>query len=308
MKKYKLITHNDLDAVGTVILADIAFLGNVDVTYCDYKNIDETAMALTVGDLAKYEKIFFTDISMSFRTANIINTLLKMADVKDKVVLLDHHKTALELNAFEWATIKVEEDGEPVCGTRLFFNYLNDYLGISKDEVSSWLLNFVETVNRYDTWLWKTKYNDDIPRQLNQLLYLLGREKFIEEILTKLEYNEPLLSEDDLELLREEDVKIDKYINNKEKSLIQGDIQGYKIGLVFAEQYISQLGHELAIRHPECDIIAIFNNNKLSLRSNKDHIDCSEFAKTFGGGGHKGAAGMSLTQEQLQNMLLVMFL
>ena len=148
MKKQKLITHNDLDAVGTVILADIAFLGNLDVTYCDYKNIDETAMALTVGDLAKYEKIFFTDISMSFGVANIIDTLLKMADVKDKIVLLDHHKTALELNAFEWATVKVEEDGELICGTRLFFNYLNEYLGVSEDEVSSWLLNFVETVNR----------------------------------------------------------------------------------------------------------------------------------------------------------------
>lgn len=307
MKKYKLITHTDLDGAGASILADIVFLGNVDVIYCDYTNIDDVAMSITVEDLAKYEKIFFVDISMSFRTANIIDTLLKMANIQDKIVLLDHHKTALEWNSFAWATVKIEEDGELVCGTRLFFNYLNEYLDIPSHEVSTWLLNFVETINRWDTWLWKTKYNDDIPRQLNQLFYLQGRETFIEEILTKLEYEEPLLLEEDLELLKQEDIKIAKYIQAKENMLICKEIEGYKIGFIFAEQYISQLAHALAIKYTECDIIAIVHNNKVSLRSIKDNVDCSAFAQSFGGGGHVSAAGITLGKKQLENMLLSCF-
>ena len=193
MKKYKLMTHSDLDGVSCGILAKIAFFDNVDIEYCDYDNIDEKVVALTVEDLIKYEKIFITDISMSFRAANIVETGLRMAGIEDKIVLLDHHKTALELNCFDWATVVTELNGELVCGTRLFFNYINEYLGVEEDEVSDWILNFVEMVNRYDTWLWKDKYNDDIPRQLNQLFYLQGRDKFIEEILEKFEYNTPLL-------------------------------------------------------------------------------------------------------------------
>ena len=309
MKKYKLMTHSDLDGIGAGILAKIVFMDNVDIEYCNYNDIDEKLENLTLGDFAKYEKIFITDISCSFKTANIIETVLRMTGLKDKIVLLDHHKTALELNnCFDWATVITEMYGEPVCGTRLFFNYINQYLGVSEDEVSDWILNFVEMVNRYDTWLWKDKYNDDIPRQLNQLFYLQGRDKFIEEILEKFEYNAPLLQETDLELLREEDERMVKYIDSKEKYLIQGQIQGLNVGLVFAEKYISELGNELSTRHPECDLIAIFSNNKVSLRTVKDNVDCSEFARNFGGGGHKKAAGFTIQEENLKNIMTAMFL
>ena len=309
MKRYKLFTHGaDLDGASCAILADIAFLGNVDVEYCNYNDIDDKLQALTVADFIEYEKIFITDISCSFRTANIIETALKMTGMVDKVVLLDHHKTALELNIFDWANVITEINGEPVCGTRLFLNYLNEYLGIEDDDVSAWVLNFVEVVNRYDTWLWKTKYDDELPGQLNQLFYLQGRDKFISEILDKFDYNAPLLEDMDLELLREDNIKKDNYIKAKDKYIISGEIDGFKIGLVFAEQYISELGNELSKKHPELDMIAIYNNGKISLRTVKDNVDCSEFASRYGGGGHIKAAGMTISETSLKKLIKTMFI
>ena len=35
------------------------------------------------------------------------------------------------------------------------------------------------------------------------------------------------------------------------------------------------------------------DNIKVSLYSNKDYIDCSKLCKSFGGGGHKSAAGFN---------------
>lgn len=308
MKKYKLYTHQDLDGISCFVLANLAFGNNIEVEYCNYNDIDDKIMALTVEDFIRYEKIFITDISVQFRTANIVETALKMTGMIDKIVLLDHHKTALELNSFDWATVITEIDGEPVCGTRLFLNYLNEYLGIEDDDVSPWILNFVEAVNRYDTWLWKTKYNDELPGQLNQLFYLQGRDKFISEILDKFDYNAPLIEDMDLELLREDNIKRDNYIKAKDKHLISGEIDGFNIGLVFAEQYISELGNELSKMHPELDMIAIYNNGKVSLRTVKDDIDCSEFASRYGGGGHSSAAGMSISETTLKNLVMVMFL
>ena len=67
--------------------------------------------------------------------------------------------------------------------------------------------------------------------------------------------------------------------------------------VVNASHWMSEIGARLS---PDCDFAMIWyydhedRINKVSLRSFHDHVDVSEIAKQFGGGGHKKAAGFTL--------------
>jgi len=76
--------------------------------------------------------------------------------------------------------------------------------------------------------------------------------------------------------------------------------QGKKIYIVNSSHWMSEIGARLS---PDCDFVVIWyfdhdrRETRVSLRSFHDEIDVSEVAKQFGGGGHKKAAGFSLTAE-----------
>lgn len=67
--------------------------------------------------------------------------------------LLDHHKTALHFNDYDWGKVIVEqEDGKLASATSLLYEYLadNGYL-----EEKPAISEFVELVRQYDTWEWE---------------------------------------------------------------------------------------------------------------------------------------------------------
>ena len=71
--------------------------------------------------------------------------------------------------------------------------------------------------------------------------------------------------------------------------------------VVNASHWMSEIGAKLS---PECDFATIWyydhdiKRTKVSLRSFHDHIDVSEIAKDFQGGGHKKAAGFTLPKSK----------
>jgi uncharacterized protein len=71
-------------------------------------------------------------------------------------------------------------------------------------------------------------------------------------------------------------------------------IRGYEAAVINSSQWISEIGDHLGKQSPIA-VIWWFNhkekNYKISLRTSDDNIDVSEIAKTFGGGGHRTAAG-----------------
>jgi len=170
------------------------------------------------------------------------------------------------------------------------------------------LYSFVESVRKYDTWLWKTVYNEIEPKMWNDLLYIIGRENFIEKIIDLVTSQHGLeFTEFDLKLLEYKQKDIDKYIESKDKTIIVKEIQGYKAGIVFAEQYHSELGNKLSEMHPELDFIVIVNpSQSVSYRTIKD-IDLSEIAKMYGGGGHPKASGSPISDEVKKYILKVLF-
>ena len=309
--RIKLFTHTDLDGIGCAILMKNVYKNNeVDIEYCDYGNVnDKVEEFLLLNEDFNFDKVFITDISVNESIADWIQTKIELNKTYDKFILLDHHKTADWLNKYNW--VKVEENSEylerKTSGTQMLHEWLisNNSEYIKNNWFNS--KEFISMVNNYDTWYWK-ELEDVKPKQLNDLLYIYGRDKFIDKILYELD--NCLLhfhSTDDLLLkLRQED--IDRYIEKKNKSIIKIELKGLNIGVVFAENYISETGNKLCELNKDLDLVALVNMDySISYRTTKDNIDVSELAKIFDGGGHKKASGSQIDDYMKNSVIEELF-
>lgn len=317
----KLYTHTDLDGVGCAILAYLAFdRENVDVEYCDYKDVDERVVEFVEnGELfSSYDKVFITDISISEETALFVG----LRDVPPrKIRLFDHHATALGLNKYEWCEVRVEDmlTGIKTCGTEMFFCYLvgcECFPGFGRSKFSN-LARFVGIVRDYDTWRWKELGDEGIIcKQVNDLFGIYGRDVFIDWVIQRINYPRvfpyfPSLDEQDHALLEYKQKDIDIYIEQKNKQLqIYQDSCGRFVGVVFAERYISELGNRICEMHPEIDYVALVNLGAgvVSFRTCRDDVDLgTEIAHSLGGGGHKKAAGAEFGSEIADEVVRKLF-
>lgn len=93
-----------------------------------------------------------------------------------------------------------------------------------------------------------------------------------------------------------EEDKIERYIRRKRRELVQRKVGELYAGVVYAESYHSELGNQLGKEYPHLDYIAILNigGRRMGFRTIHDHIDVSEVAARFDGGGHAKAAGCTM--------------
>lgn len=335
MSKVMLITHTDLDGVGCAILAYLAYgRENVDVEYCDYDNVNEKVEEFIEQEelFKSYDTVFITDISVSDDVANMIDALDTLSR---RVHLFDHHDTAIYLNAYEWCQVLTKNPfiNIKTSGTELFYRYLRCYEPfdhLSANTIEN-IHRFVGIVRDYDTWRWKELGEEGvICKQVNDLFYIYGREKFIRwamhqiytyheprkvdfdgKSLVVLEsegYSFPWFSEMDRTLLEQKQKDIDIYIEQKNKQLFtQLDSFGNKYGVVFAERYFSELGNRLCEMHPELSYVAMIDISRgaVSYRTIREDIDVGgEIAHSYGGGGHQKAAGSSFDVDSVQEDVL----
>ena len=311
--RIKLFTHTDLDGIGCAVLAYLAFgQENVDVEYCDYKNVDEKVRQFYLFNDQPYDAIYITDISVNDEIANGIDTWI----AKDKVKLFDHHGTALRLNEYDWCDVKVcDESGVKTSGTSMFCRHLilkRYFEDKYNNRIRNNIVQFAMTVRDYDTWRWKEELGDAglVCKQLNDLFHIYGRDNFIEwaiDNILELD-NVPYFLEKDRALLEQKQKDIDTYIAVKDKQLIVvNDKFGHTCGVVFAERYFSELGNTLSELHPELDYIAMIDisNGQVSYRTIHDDIDLGgEIAHSFGGGGHRKAAGSMFDARDISYIVL----
>lgn len=308
--KIKLFTHIDLDGVGCAILAYLAFgRENVDVEYCDYKDIDTKVRTFWQGAMnANYDAAYVTDVSISDDLAHDIDTHTG----KNKWKLLDHHQTALYLNKYDWCNVCVyDNENIATSGTMMFYQWLN----INHNNVlenNQVIKNFAELVRNYDTWRW-TKLGEEgkICKSINDLLYLYGRERFVTWCISEIHDKVfPRLYAADNLVLTTHQKEINTYIEEKEKQIFTSSMCGKVCGFVFADRYISELGNKLCAIHPEIDFVAIIDmgNQRVSYRTIKDDIDLGrDVAALFGGGGHQKAAGSNFDATILPNVVKEIF-
>ena len=284
----KLFTHTDFDGVGCAVLAQLTFGKNVDITYCNYDEVDVLVREYISKMDKGHDTCFITDISIKDDLASEIER-----EYKNNFKLFDHHKTALDLNKYDWCVVETmnNKKGLQTCGTELFYEYLIEHKYLKED-----VKDFVKLVTNYDTWRWTEVGNMGlISKKMNDLLYLYGRDEFVKWCLDKFKSRKSFLrfdKEDEL-LLQFNQKEIDKYIDSKEKEMIISCDGEYKYGVVFAEKYFSELGNELCTRNLNLDYVAMVNvgTYSISYRTIKENIDVGQVAKRYGGGGHQKAAG-----------------
>lgn len=212
--------------------------------------------------------------------------------------MIDHHVTALHFNQYPWGFVQPEYDnGKKTCATSLLFEH---FVENKQLEQTPALVEFVDLVRQYDTWEWDE--NDNIlAKHLNDLFFMFGREQFEEDLLKRLKENPDLFQLTDMEnmLMDVEEKKIERYIYAKNKQIVQRFVGKYCIGIVHAEQYLSELGNALNKKNPHLDMIVLVNvgTKKVGFRTIHDEVNVAQFAKELGGGGHPKASGCDLNEE-----------
>lgn len=289
--KVFLISHiADIDGLTPVILSKLVFK-NLDYKLLEINEVDSFMNeALDNNLFDDYDKVFMTDLCVNEETAIRINGLL----FKEKFQVIDHHIGNMELNKYSFIKVVDEENGFKESGTSLYYKYLLEHypIKILATEAVSYMVSLVRLG---DTWEW-VKYNKQEARYLTTIFSYYGVEKFITNYFDFLLANETFFFTDTEKMLIEVDTKrMNEYIENKKQQLFIDDIKGYKVGIVFAELYRSELGNILSKENPDIDLIAIINMGRsISYRTNKDDINVSDFAMFFGGKGHQKSAGSPL--------------
>lgn len=290
---YKLLSHTDLDGVGCGILAKLAFGDRIKIRYNSIASLNREVEWFLENE-ERNTHLFITDLSVNEENEKRLEEFYQTGG---KVQLLDHHKTALHFNEYKWGHVVVEDnEGNLASGTSLFYEYLIENELI---QTSNAIDEFVELVRQYDTWEWEKNNNQEAHR-LNALFFLISIDEFEEKMVNRLQNSDHFFFDEfEQKILDMEEDKVERYIRRKRRELVQTSIGDYLAGIVYAESYHSELGNELGKEYPHLDYIAILNmgGKRISLRTIHDHVDVSEVAGHYGGGGHAKAAGCSLTNE-----------
>ncbi|AVX09673.1 oligoribonuclease [Bacillus sp. Y-01] len=290
---YKLLSHTDLDGVGCGVLAKLAFGDRIKIRYNSIASLNREVEWFLENE-ERNTHLFITDLSVNEENEKRLEEFYQTGG---KVQLLDHHKTALHFNEYEWGHVVVEDNkGNLASGTSLFYEYLIENELI---QTSNAVDEFVELVRQYDTWEWEKNNNQEAHR-LNALFFLISIDEFEEKMVNRLQNSDHFFFDEfEQKILDMEEDKVERYIRRKRRELVQTSIGDYLAGIVYAESYHSELGNELGKEYPHLDYIAMLNmgGKRISLRTIHDHVDVSEVAGHYGGGGHAKAAGCSLTNE-----------
>lgn len=200
-------------------------------------------------------------------------TLETIKDLSWTLRVFDHHKTAqAALKDFPNTRFDLEHSG-----AFLVWDYLSDR-GLVTER--PWLVDYTED---RDLWLWKLPSSKTINAALRSYPFDFG----IWDALDRTPLLE--LHNEGVSILRAQNQIVSDHVKNAREATIAD----HKVLTVNATCFFSEIAGELAQDRPFG--LAWFRRQdgqyQYSLRSRGDGVDVSEIAKSFGGGGHKQAAG-----------------
>ena len=290
--KVFLISHiADADGATPVVLAKLAF-NDLEYFLLEPSEIDDYMDKCISEDFfAKYDKVFVTDLCFTDRIGVMIDNL----DLKNKIQVLDHHFSNLGMNKYDFATVIDEVDGKKESGTSLFHRYLLEHYpnSLLAKKVTAEL---VDLVRSGDTWEWKAQ-NRLEARDISTLHANYGNDRYISKYVNFIKENDSFYFDDiDKTIIEIDRRRMEEYIEDCKSKVIIKEIRGYRVGIIFAELYRSELGNDLAEYYEdEVDFIMIINMNRsISFRGIKKEFNLGEFAHLLNGYGHKMAAGAPL--------------
>lgn len=282
--KILLITHDDLDGSGPVMVLHMFFNDCIDVIHTNNSDMDSTIRNTVISEESeKYDAIFITDISCTLETAEEIFS----SNIKDKVFLLDHHGTATELNKYPFAIVAIDNPEDSFShkyyedktttgkcsATTLIYDFLlysnsvfNQRIAFSEDieftKNNEFFDYFCFSIGIFDTWDWvnvfkKNTHDTLLAQQLNDIFYIYGVKMFDKIYIDKVHENSykiiNWIDNQEKMLLELENEKMTLYVNNKKINCLHKMINGkdYNICYAFAEQYLSQMFEKMQETYPE---------------------------------------------------------
>lgn len=276
--KRLIISHiADPDGVTPIILSKLVF-EEIDYILSENKDVNDNVK----NNLDKYDFIYVVDLNISEELADFIE-----ANYKEKIMILDHHLSCNNMNKYSF--IEVNAEGKE-SGTSLYYKYLlNNYNNnLLNRESTKMLVEHVRTMDIYDF----SKTSKEEAEKLEMIFKIYGKDRFIDKFYNVIINDLELYSKEDLNLVELEKERIKRYI--EEKDFMEISLDNKRVGIVFAERYISELGNYLINKYDYLDYIVLINiDKKISYRGN-GKVDLSVIAKKFGGGGHINAAGNCL--------------
>jgi uncharacterized protein len=196
-------------------------------------------------------------------------TLIGMKDRAKSLIVLDHHKTAQkDLEGLDFCIFDMKRSGAGLAWDWFY--------GTARP----WIIDYIED---RDLWNWKMP-------QAKEVCAALDMAELTFDEWYKLAHQDPK----DLAI---QGKSILQYQNKVMKSLAQhvreAEFAGYRVPTVNSPVLQSDLGSALAEGQPFAVIWRQAGDGRYiySLRSTPAGVDVSEIAKTFGGGGHRQAAG-----------------
>ncbi len=308
--KVLLFTHkSDIDGMGNAVLAKLAF-EEVDCVLCETFNLQkEIAKYYENGSIYDYDRVFVTDLWLEEPT---LSKVAKDELLNDKFFVFDHHKSALEgnFNKYPFTTIRISDDKGLCSGTSLFYEYLvaNCFIDGTICKIS----DFSELTRKYDTWEWKTKYNDEMPHDLTLLFDSVGCDGYIELMFSKL--SDPTIQKfqfSDLEkmLINNKINQVQEKLSEYARKVYYGEILGLKAGIVFIDyEYRNDLAEYFRQHNFDMDfaMMIALDYGTISYRNVKEDVNVRLIAEAMGGKGHDKAASSPISVEQKEELIKIL--
>ena len=115
---------------------------------------------------------------------------------------------------------------------------------------------FVETVRKYDTWEW-TKDGNKLPYYLNALLYLYGRDKFVDIFVDRLQKTKlteiNMFTTEEAFLIAETELQKERALMDASDTIHIVETYEHKIGVIFGSYDISSLALVIEKKFPDLD-------------------------------------------------------
>jgi oligoribonuclease NrnB/cAMP/cGMP phosphodiesterase (DHH superfamily) len=258
------IHHKDLDGVGSSIVIKNCFRNPVYISV-KYQTIGEILLKINYDE---YDAVIITDVSPDDQTVEKLGNIWK-----DKILLLDHHDTAVRLHDPE--NMKFVHPGE--CGMTITKKFFEKYYNFKFD----YLDGLDRIINDYDMWIKEDPKSEDM-----NLLYLkYWDERFRERFykgLSDFTFEEKKY----LEEKHKEFKKIYKDLDVWELMSIHGC-------LYIADNWANELADKI-LNEKTCRVTISRNpkTNGCSIRSRISNIHIGDMLSGLGfGGGHKEAGG-----------------
>jgi len=256
------VSHNDWDGVFSQII-----LGNVypNIIYLNtsFYKIDSVIESI---EYDKYDFVFLTDINP---------TNISLLNISDKIILLDHHESAIQAND----PSKMHYVSDSQCAAKLTLKFVEKYYGIKLTH----LHEHCEMVNDYDLWILKNPKS----KQLNDLMFYKYRPKKFRDLFFD---GHTSFTEDEQQWLIEREKEFEK----RYQDLKVFDCNKINGCIFESDQFINEICDKL-MKEEKYEIVFCRNpvHGRVSIRHTIEGLNMGEMLKNKGwGGGHPLSCGM----------------